>query len=307
MADDDRPRRTARDFHPEVLRLFDRYVHGAVDRRGFLDGAAHFAALGGTTALALLEALAPRFAQAQQVRADDARLRSERLEFASPQGHGRGRGYLVRPASAAAAVKLPTVLVVHENRGLNPHIEDVARRFALEGFMAFAPDALHTLGGYPGDEDRARALFAQLDAAKSREDFVAAAEFIRAHAGSNGRLGVVGFCWGGGIANLLAARLPWLAAAVPFYGSGAPAGTARGIKAALQLHFAEQDERINAGWPAYEAELTAAGVPYEVHRYPGTQHGFHNDTTPRHDEAAARLAWQRTVGLFSRALKQASS
>jgi carboxymethylenebutenolidase len=298
----DRPRSTAKDFHPEVLRLFDKYVHGAIDRRAFLDGAAKFA-VAGTTAAGLLEALSPRFAQAEQVPRDDARIRAQRVDFASPQGYGKAHGLLVRPASAGAGIKLPSVLVVHENRGLNPHIEDIARRLALDGFMALAPDALHPLGGYPGDEDRARALFAQLDQGKTREDFVAAAQFLESHPGSSGMFGAVGFCWGGGVANLLATRLPDLKAVAPFYGEAAPAGKARNIKAALLLHFAENDERINAAWPAYEAALKAAGVHYQAYKYPGTQHGFNNDTTPRYDEAAAKLAWQRTIALFNQTLR----
>jgi carboxymethylenebutenolidase len=293
-------RLAARDFHPEVLRLFDRYVHGLIDRRGFLDGAGKFA-VGGVTAAGLLEALSPRFAWAQQVPPTDARIRTETVEFASPQGYGKGRGYLVRPASASPRV--PAVLVVHENRGLNPYIEDVARRLALEGYLAFAPDALAPLGGYPGDEDKARAAFAQLDQAKTRQDFLSAAAFLRTRPEANGRLGVVGFCYGGGMANLLATRLPDLAAAVPFYGNAPATDDVPAIRAELLIHFAENDERINAAWPAYEAALKAAGKRYEAHTYPGTQHGFHNDTTPRFDEAAARLAWQRTLAHFARTLK----
>jgi carboxymethylenebutenolidase len=293
-------RLTARDFHPEVLRLFDRYVHGQIDRRGFLDGAGKFA-VGGVTAAGLLEALSPRFAWAQQVPPTDARIRTETVEFASPQGYGKGRGYLVRPASASPRV--PAVLVVHENRGLNPYIEDVARRLALEGYLAFAPDALAPLGGYPGEEDKARAAFAQLDQAKTRQDFLSAAAFLRTRPEANGRLGAVGFCYGGGMANFLATRLPDLAAAVPFYGNAPATDDVPAIRAELLIHFAENDERINAAWPAYEAALKAAGKRYEAHTYPGTQHGFHNDTTPRFDEAAARLTWQRTLAHFARTLK----
>lgn len=295
-----KPRQTAGDFHPEVLRLFDKYVHGQIDRRGFLDGAARFAA-GGTTAAGLLAALSPQFAQAQQVAPADARVRTEYVEFASPNGHGKARGYIARPATASA--KSPAVLVVHENRGLNPHIEDIARRLALDDFVAFAPDALFPLGGYPGNEDKARELFARLDQSKTREDFVAAAAFTRALPGTNGRLGAVGFCWGGGIVNLLAIRLPDLNAAVPFYGDAPATDSVRNIKATLQLHFADTDPRINSGWPGYEAALKAAGVKYEAFTYPGTQHGFNNDTTPRYDEAAAKLAWQRTVAIFNRTLR----
>jgi carboxymethylenebutenolidase len=304
-ADDrDKPLTKASDFPPEVLSLFDKYVHNVIDRRGFLEGAAKFAA-GGLTAAAFLEALSPRFAEAQQVAKTDPRIKAELVEFPSPQGYGKGRGYLVMPASGLTkgAAKLPAILVVHENRGLNPHIEDVARRLALEGFMTFAPDALFPLGGYPGDEDKGRELFTKLDQAKTREDFVAAAGFLRARPHSNGKLGVVGFCYGGGIANFLATRLPDLNAAVPFYGSAPPLDKVAAIKAPLELHFAENDERINASWPAYEAALKAAGLKYEAFHYPGTQHGFNNDTTPRYDPAAAKLAWQRTVAFFGRTLR----
>lgn len=294
------PRQTAADFHPEVLRLFDQYVHGQLDRRGFIDGAARFA-VGGLTGAALLQALSPQFAQAQQVPAGDARIRTETVEFDSPKGYGKGRGYLARPAGAAGA--LPTVLVVHENRGLNPHIEDVARRLALENFIAFAPDALFPLGGYPGDEDKARQLFGQLDQSKTQEDFIAASQFARTVSGANGKLGVVGFCYGGGIANFLATRLPDLNAAVPFYGMAPPADRVPDIKAALLIVYAENDERINASWPGYEAALKAANVPFNAVKYPGTQHGFHNDTTPRYDKAAAQQAWARTLALFNATLR----
>lgn len=291
----------ASDFHPEVLRLFDQYVHNVIDRHAFLAGAAPFA-VGGVTAASLLEALRPRFAEAQHVPKEDPRLHGETVEFASPQGYGKGRGYLVRPAAKALA-KLPTVLVVHENRGLNPHIEDVARRLALEHFVAFAPDALFPLGGYPGDEDRAREMFSKLDPSKTREDFVAAAGFSRSRPESKGKLGVVGFCYGGGIANFLATRLPDLDAAVPFYGSAPPSDKVAAIRAPLLIHFAENDERINGAWPAYETALKAAGVKYEACTYPATQHGFHNDTTPRYDPAAAQLAWQRTLAFLNRTLR----
>jgi carboxymethylenebutenolidase len=299
----DQPLTKAGDFPPEVLKLFDQYVHNLIDRRGFLEGAAKFA-VGGLTAAGFLDALAPRFAEAQQVPANDPRLKAEKLEFPSPHGYGKARGYLVHPARAAkAAAPRPAVLVAHENRGLNPHIEDVARRLALEGFVAFAPDALFPLGGYPGDEDQARALFAKLDQSKTREDFVAAAGFARTRPGSNGKLGVVGFCYGGGIANFLATRLPDLAAAVPFYGSAPPLAEVKAIKAPLLLHFADHDDRINATWPPYEAALKAAAVKYEAFKYPGTEHGFNNDTTPRYDPAAAKLAWQRTIAFFDRTLR----
>jgi len=297
---DPKPLKTAADFDPEVLSLFDKYVHGFIDRRDFLAGAARYAAAG-MTALGLLEALSPRFAAAQQVPPTDARIKAEYVEIDSPQGYGKARGYLVRPAQAAG--KLPTVLVVHENRGLNPHIEDIARRLALANFIALAPDALFPLGGYPGDEDKAREEFQKLDQAKTREDFVAAAGFLKALPDANGRLGAVGFCYGGGMSNYLATRLPELAAAVPFYGGAAPLDKVPAIKAELLLHFAEQDERIAAAWPAYEAALKAAGVRYEAHTYPGTQHGFNNDTTPRYDQAAAKLAWDRTLAFFERKLR----
>ena len=303
------PRKTAADFHPEVLRLFDRYVHGAIDRRGFLEGAGRFA-VGGVTAAALLEALSPDFAAAEQVPKTDARIQAATIEFPSPQGYGTGRGYLVRPASApppggpsTPTKGLPTVLVVHENRGLNPHIEDIARRLAVDNFIAFAPDALFPLGGYPGDEDKAREMFGRLDAAKTREDFVAAARYVEGVPGGNGKLGAVGFCWGGGMVNVLATRWPDLAAAVPFYGAAPPAGSVAAIQAPLLLVFADNDEYVNRSWPGYEAALKAAGKRYEAHRYPGTQHGFNNDTTPRFDAAAAGQAWQRTVAFFNRTLR----
>jgi carboxymethylenebutenolidase len=294
------PRKTASDFHPEVLRLFDKYVHGAIDRRGFLEGAATFA-VGGLTAAGLLAALSPNFADAQQVAGDDARLKAEYVEYPAPQGNGKVRGYLAQPAQGRG--KLPTVLVVHENRGLNPHIEDIARRLALESFIAFAPDALFPLGGYPGSEDEARTLFGKLDQAKTREDFLAAAAVLKTFPGGNGRVGVVGFCYGGAMANFLATRLPDLGAAVPFYGSAPRTEDVQAIKAPLLIHNAEKDERILAGMPAYEAALKAAGVEYQSYVYAGAQHGFNNDTTPRYDEAAAKLAWQRTVDFFNKKLR----
>jgi carboxymethylenebutenolidase len=299
----DERRARASDFDPEVLRLFDQYVHGIIDRRGFLSGAARFA-VGASGAAGLLAALTPQFAAAQQVKPDDARLSARHVEFASPSGHGTARGYLVRPAKAGKPS--PLVLVAHENRGLNPHIEDIARRLALDGFIAFAPDALFPLGGYPGDEDAARALFGKLDQGKVREDFLAAAGFLRKVEGGNGRLGAVGFCWGGGMVNVLATRLPELAAAAPFYGSPPPLEDVPKIKAELLVVLAATDERINAAWPGYEAALKAAGVRYALYQPPGTQHGFNNDTTPRYDEDAAKQAWQRTVALFDRHLRGTS-
>ncbi len=293
------PRPTAADFDQELLILFDAYVHGDIDRRGFLERARRFA-IGGLTAAGLLATLSPDFARAQ-VAPDAPGLRIERIVIDSPQGYGSLPGYLCRPAQASRP--LPVVLVVHENRGLNPHIEDVTRRLALEGYLALAPDALGPLGGYPGDEDKARALFGQLDQDRTLQDMQAAAQALLRHPDSNGRLGVVGFCWGGGIAHSLATRLPELAAAVPFYGNHPPASEAVRVRTPLLIHFADQDERINAAWPAYEAALQAAGARFEAQRYPGTQHGFHNDTTPRYDAAAARLAWSRTLDFLARQLK----
>ena len=293
-------RLTANEFHPEVLKLFDRYVHGLTDRRDFLEGAKKFAA-GGVGAGALLEALNPRFAEAEQVAKDDPRIVGKFVEYPSPEGYGTVKGYLVEPAKAQG--KLPTVLVVHENRGLNPHIEDIARRLALDNFIAFAPDALAPLGGYPGDEDKARELFPKLDQAKTRKDFILAARVLKALPEGNGKVGVVGFCYGGGVANYLATQLPDLAAAVPFYGAQPPAEDVAKIKAALLIQYAGNDDRINAGWPAYEAALKAAGVKYEAFIYPGVQHGFNNDTTPRFDAAAAKLAWSRTIDFFNAHLR----
>ena len=291
-------RKKAGDFDQELLNLFDQYVHGDIDRRGFLDRATKFA-VGGVTAGMLLDQLSPVFAQ--QVAKDDKRLKTESLEYPSPQGSGTMKGYLAVPATMKG--KLPAVLVVHENRGLNPHIEDVARRVALANFVAFAPDALAPLGGYPGDEDKARALFPKLDQAKTREDFVAAVNYLKGRPDSTGKVGVVGFCYGGGIANLLATRIPDLGGAVPFYGGQPAAEQVPNIKAPLLIHYAENDERINAAWPAYETALKAAKVRYEAYIYPGTQHGFNNDTTPRFDEAAAKLAWTRTLEFFNKNLR----
>lgn len=295
------PRKTADDFDPEVLRLFDRYVHGDIDRRGFLLGAARFA-VGAITAAGLLTALSPQFALAQQVKPDDRRLKTAFVEFASPEGYGTARGYLVRPAKARKP--LPTVLVIHENRGLNPHIEDIARRLALADFIAFAPDALFPVGGYPGDEDQARAKFQTLDQTRTRQDFLAAARMLRAIEGGNGRLGAVGFCYGGGMANFLATQLPDLDAAAPFYGSAPKPEDVAKIQAEMLIVLAANDERINAGWPAYEAALKAAGTRYAMFQPAGTQHGFNNDTTPRYDEAAAAEAWKRLLALFERTLRK---
>ncbi|CAN5824475.1 YghX family hydrolase [soil metagenome] len=293
-------RKTADDFDQDLLILFDAYVHGDIDRRGFLDRAAKFA-VGGMTAGMLLDALAPRFAEAQVVPQDDKRLKTEYVEFDSPQGSGKARGYLARPAGAAG--KLPAVLVVHENRGLNPHIEDITRRLALDNFMAFAPDALFPLGGYPGDEDKARELFPKLDQTKIRQDFVAATHWLMKRPDSTGKVGVVGFCYGGAMANNLATLVPELAAAVPFYGSAPNPADVPKIKAALLIHFAETDQRVNASFPAYKEALDANKVRYEAHTYPGTQHGFNNDTTSRFHAEAAKLAWSRTLEFFEKHLR----
>ena len=296
------PRLSAADFAPEVLHLFDQYVHGSLSRRGFLDGAQRYAT-GAAGAAGLLVALSPQFAQAQQIAPTDARITARWQDVDSALGTGKVHGYLVMPVKATA--KLPVVLVVHENRGLNPHIEDIARRLAVDGFIAFAPDALFPLGGYPGDEDKARELFGKIDMPKTRADLVAAVRFLQTLPEGNGRVGVVGFCWGGGMANYLATAVPDLAAAVPFYGGQPPAEDVAKIKAPLQLHYAGTDERVNAGWPAYDAALKAAGVPHEGFVYAGTQHGFNNDTTPRFDTKAAALAWQRTVAFLKAQLTAA--
>jgi carboxymethylenebutenolidase len=290
----------ASDFHPEVMNLFDGYVHGTVTRREFLDGAAKFA-VGGFTAAAMLNALQPNFAWAEQVKKDDARIKTERVDYDSPNGNGKMRGYLAKPANAAG--KLPGVVVIHENRGLNPYIEDVARRLALLNYVAFAPDALAPVGGYPGNEDEARALFAKQDSKKRIEDLATGVDVLKARREFGGKWGAVGFCFGGGIVNLFATRFPDMAAGAPYYGVQPPASAAAKIKAALLIHNAENDKRINDGWPAYEEALKATNVRHEMHVYSNTQHGFHNYTTPRYDEAAAKLSWQRTVDFFSKHLR----
>jgi carboxymethylenebutenolidase len=292
-------RKTAADFPQELLNIFDQYVHGGIDRRGFLERAAKFA-VGGVTAGMLLDQLSPVFAM-QQVKSDDPRVKGEYVSYPSPNGSEKTKGYLVKPANASG--RLPGVHVVHENRGLNPHIEDIARRIAVDNYIAFAPDALAPLGGYPGDEDKARELFTKLDQAKTREDFVAAANWLKARPDCTGKIGAVGFCYGGGIVNMLATRLPDLAAAVPFYGNQPSAEDAARIKAPMLIHYAEHDDRINAGWPAFEAAPKAHHVSYQEFTYPGTQHGFNNDTTPRYDADAAKLAWSRTMDFFARHLR----
>jgi carboxymethylenebutenolidase len=294
-------RKKASDYPQELLDLFDRYVHGELDRRGFLEGAKKFAA-GGVTAMAIWESLRPNYAWAEQVPKNDSRLKTEYVTVPSPQGNGEIKGYLVRPAKAGG--KLPGILVVHENRGLNPYIEDVARRLGTENYVAFAPDGLTSVGGYPGDDEKGAAAFQKVDRSKMAEDFVAAARWLKARPDSTGKIGVVGFCFGGGIANALAVRMgDDLAAAVAFYGAQPPAADVPKIKAALLLHYASMDTRLTSGWPAYEEALKANHVSYAGYVYEGAQHGFHNDTTPRYDETAAKLAWQRTLAFFNQNLR----
>jgi carboxymethylenebutenolidase len=293
-------RKKASDFPQELLNLFDRYVHGDIDRRAFLDGAKKFA-VGGVTATALWEALRPNYAWAEQVKKDDSRIKAEYVTVDTPQGNGSIKGYLVRPASGA---KVPAVLVVHENRGLNPYIEDVARRLGTANFMAFAPDGLTSVGGYPGDDEKGAQAFGKVDRNKMTEDFVAAAYWLKKRPDCTGKVGAVGFCFGGGIVNTLAVRMGAdLSAGVPFYGAQPPAAEAAKIKAPLMLQYASLDTRITGGWPAFEEALKANHVKYQAFVYEGANHGFHNDTTPRYDEAAAKLAWQRTVDFFNQNLR----
>ncbi len=293
------PRLTAADFDQELLILFDAYVHGDLDRRGFLDRAQKFA-VGGLTAVGILASLQPNFAFAQVSAKDDKRITTEMITIQSPNGYGSIKAYVAKPAGATG--KLPGVLVIHENRGLNPHTEDIARRLALDGYVALAPDALTPLGGYPGNEDAARSEFAKLDQAKTRQDFLASYAALKARADNSGKVGAVGFCYGGGMVHYLSTQLPDLAAGIPFYGNHPAAEDAARVKAPLQIHFAGVDERINAAWPAYEAALKAANVRHAAHIYAGTQHGFNNDTTPRFDAAAAKLAWERTTAFFKQHL-----
>jgi len=294
-------RKKASDFPQELLNLFDGYVHGRIDRRAFLDGAQKFA-VGGLTAAALFEMLRPNYAWATQVAEDDSRIKVETVSVPSPKGNGSVSGYLVRPANAQE--KLPVVLVVHENRGLNPYIKDVARRLAVADFIAFAPDGLTSVGGYPGDDEKAVQLFREVNADKMREDMLAAAMWLKARPDSNGKLGAVGFCYGGTVVNWLAVRMGSdLAAAVPFYGGQPSAADAAKIKAPVLAHYGELDTRITSGWPAFDTALTAAHVVHEGYIYKGANHGFHNDTTPRYDEAAAALAWERTLGWFNKYLR----
>jgi carboxymethylenebutenolidase len=292
-------RLSAKDFSPELLELYDFYAHGKINRREFLDRAALFT-FGGLTAGALLASLSPNYALAQQVEFTDPQIVAEYVSYPSPNGHGQVRGYLVRPAQATG--KVPGVVVVHENRGLNPYIEDVARRVAKAGYMALAPDGLTSVGGYPGNDDKGRALQEKVDPTKLMNDFFAAIPWLMQHEGATGKVGMTGFCYGGGVSNAAAVAYPELACAVPFYGRQADAKDVAKIKAPLLLHFGELDTRINEGWPAYEAALKAAGKTYEAYIYPGANHGFHNDSTPRYDKAAADLAWDRTLGWFEKYL-----
>jgi carboxymethylenebutenolidase len=293
-------RKKASDFPQELLNLFDGYVHGGMTRREFLDCTQRFA-VGGVTATALFNMLRPNYAWALQVPADDKRITAQYDTVSSPQGNGSVKGYLVRPANAT---RLPAILVIHENRGLNPYIEDVARRLAIANFVAFAPDGLTSVGGYPGDDEKAGELFRQVNGSKMKEDFFAAAMWLKSRSDSTGRLGVVGFCFGGGVVNQLAVRMGSdLAAAVPFYGAQPTAAEAATIKAPINAQYGELDTRITGGWQAFDAALTEAHVPHEGHIYKAANHGFHNDTTPRYDEAAAKEAWQHTLDWFNKYLR----
>ena len=294
-------RMKASDFPQEVLDVFDHYVHGEIGRREFIDRAARYA-VAGMSAVAMLEALRPNYALAQQVARNDPRIHAESVTYPSPKGSGTMRGYFVKPANATG--KLPGIVVIHENRGLNPYIEDVARRLAIANYLAFAPDALAPLGGYPGDEEKAAKLFASLDPAKRTEDLMEAVPYLESRPEYNGRVGAVGFCFGGGIVNMMAVRFPALAAAVSFYGVQPSAADTARIKAPLLIHYAGLDTRIDAGWPAWKAALDANHVRYAEYTYPNVNHGFHNDTTPRYDEAAATLAWSRTLAFFDRHLRR---
>lgn len=290
---------SASDYDPEILKLFDGYVHGVVTRRQFLDRAAGLA-VAGTSAAAILASLSPDYALAQQVDPEDKSITTSYKSYASPQGGGVIKGYFARPA--VFEHKLPGVIVIHENRGLNPYVEDVARRLAVAGFIAFAPDALTPLGGYPGNDDEGRTLQRERDSGEMREDFAAAVDYLQRHPDCSGKVGSVGFCFGGGMSMYLAVRLPGLAAAVAFYGRHPVAGDAAKIQAPLLIHHGALDERVNAGWPDFEKALNDAGVEYQQHMYADANHGFHNDTTPRYDEDAAKLAWTRTVEFFEKNL-----
>jgi carboxymethylenebutenolidase len=288
-------RMTAKDFSPDLLELYDFYAHGKISKREFLEQAGRFA-LGGLTASAVLAMMKPNYALAEQVSFTDPDIVADYVTYPSPDGHGEVRGYLVRPAKADG--KVPAVVVVHENRGLNPYIEDVARRVAKAGFVALAPDGLTSLGGYPGNDDAGRELQSKVDPVKLMNDFFAAIDWMKTHEASTGRVGITGFCYGGGVANAAAVAFPDLGGAVPFYGRQPDATDVAKIKAPLLIHYAALDERVNAGWPDYEAALKAAGTQYEAYIYEGVNHGFHNDSTPRYDAAAADLAWGRTIAFF---------
>lgn len=293
-------RKKASDFDQRALDLYDDYAHGRISRRDFAQRIATVS-LGGLTAEAMISCLSPNYALAQQVSPDDPRIRTETIQYDSPKGGGKISGLLAWPAKENA--KFPAVLVVHENRGLNPYIADVARRLATEGFLALAPDALSPLGGYPGNDDEGRTMQAKRDPEEMLQDFVAGAETLKKHPLSTGKVGAVGFCYGGGVVNQLAVMLPeTVVAAVPFYGRQPALEEVSKIKASLLIHYAELDTRINQGWPAFEKSLQEAGVQYEAFIYPGVNHGFHNDSTPRYDEAAAKLAWQRTIDFFKKKL-----
>jgi carboxymethylenebutenolidase len=292
---------TTKDLNPELWKIFDEYVHGFIDRRGFLDRAGKYA-VGGLTAAGILDLMNPKFAEAQLVPDNDKRIKTEWVEIDSPKGYGKIKAYVAKPANATG--KLPTVLVIHENRGLNPHIEDIARRLALENFLAVAPDALTPLGGYPSEgEDKARELFPKLDQAKTREDFVAATNYARTRPDSTGKIGAVGFCYGGGMVNFLVSRIPEIAAGVPFYGGAGPLEDVKNVKAAMLIQHGGNDKRLVEAWPAHEAALKAAGVRYEGYVYNNAEHGFNNDTTPRYDAASAKLAWDRTIAHFNKYLR----
>ncbi|MEX2451886.1 MAG: YghX family hydrolase [Rhodospirillales bacterium] len=288
-------RKTANDFDQELLDLYDHYAHGLIERREFLDKASKFA-VGGLTAVALLEIMSPNYALAKQVDEKDSRIKAQDIKYDSPKGHGKINGYLVRPSGGG---KRGGVVVVHENRGLNPYIRDVARRVAVAGFTALAPDGLTPLGGYPGEDEKGKVMQRTLDKGKLLEDFIAAYGVLKADENSNGKVGVVGFCYGGAVSNAMAVRLPDLAGAVPFYGRQPKTEEeVAQIKAPLLIHYAGNDARVNKGWPAYEAALKKLGKDYTMHMYPDVNHGFHNDTTPRYDKAAAELAWERTIAFF---------
>ena len=293
-------RKRASDFHPRILEIFDGYVHGAISKRDFMRQAGKFAAAGVTGAM-ILDQLQPNYAWAAEVEPDDPSITAERISYVSPDGHGKINALMAKPADATG--KLPAVLVIHENRGLNPYIEDVARRVAKAGYLALAPDGLSPLGGYPGNDDDGRTMQRTLDGAKLMEDFFAAFEFLRDHDGSTGKVGAVGFCYGGGVCNALAVAYPDLSASVPYYGRQPEAAEVPAIEAPLMVQLAGLDERINAGWPAYEAALEEHQKEYSVHFYPDVNHGFHNDTTPRYDEAAAKLSWKRTLAFFETHLR----